>query len=100
MPLESTPKEAVPFLTTAQMVEVDRLAAEEYHIELIHMMENVGRNLADLAEVRFLSGDPIDKSIIVLVGTGGNGAGALVCGRWTISMPQRTVMTVQRNEVM
>ncbi len=39
----------VPFLTTAQMIEVDRAMMEDYRIELIQMMENAGRNLAHLA---------------------------------------------------
>jgi hypothetical protein len=36
----------VPYLTTEQMIEVDRAMIEDYHIELIQMMENAGRNLA------------------------------------------------------
>jgi NAD(P)H-hydrate epimerase len=45
------------------------------------MMENAGRGLAVLARARFLDGDPIEKTVIVLAGTGGNGGGALVCAR-------------------
>jgi len=63
------------------MVEVDRLMIEEYRIELIQMMENAGRNLAHLARVRFLGGDPSDKRVMVTAGSGGNGGGALVCAR-------------------
>lgn len=71
----------VPWLTTAQMVEVDRAMMEDFGIELIQMMENAGRNLAQLARVRFLDGDPRGKQVVVLAGTGGNGGGALVCAR-------------------
>jgi NAD(P)H-hydrate epimerase len=71
----------LPELTTAQMVEVDRLMVEEYRIELAQMMENAGRNLAHLARVRFLAGDPRGKRVVVLAGPGGNGGGALVCAR-------------------
>jgi NAD(P)H-hydrate epimerase len=71
----------VPYLTTDQMREVDRAMIEDYHIELIQMMENAGRNLAQLARVRFLEGDPRNKRVTVLAGTGGNGGGALVCAR-------------------
>ena len=39
----------IPVLSTEQMVEVDRLMIEEYNISLIQMMENAGRNLAELA---------------------------------------------------
>lgn len=71
----------IPYLTTAQMVEVDRAMIEDYKIDLIQMMENAGRNLAHLARARFLDGDPRSREIAVLAGTGGNGGGALVCAR-------------------
>lgn len=62
------------------MIEVDRLMIEEYHIKLIQMMENAGRCLAILAKQRFLS-EPEKNKVVILAGTGGNGGGALVCGR-------------------
>lgn len=71
----------VPSITTEQMIEVDRLMIEEYHIELIQMMENAGRCLALAARQLFLQGDPRGKQIIALAGTGGNGGGALVAAR-------------------
>ncbi len=71
----------IPHLTTTQMIEVDRAMVEDFQINLIQMMENAGRNLAHLARVRFLDGDPRGKSVAVLAGTGGNGGGALVCAR-------------------
>ena len=75
-------RESIPYLSTDQMREVDRLMIDVYHIELIQMMENAGRNLAVLARERFLDGNPQHKQIIILAGTGGNGGGALVCARW------------------
>ena len=68
-------------IDTPQMIEVDRLMIEEYHIELIQMMENAGRCLAIVARDVFLDNDPENKSICILAGTGGNGGGALVCAR-------------------
>lgn len=68
----------VPYVDTKQMIEVDRLMMEVFHIDLIQMMENAGRNLAHLARTRFLDGDPGGKRVIILAGTGGNGGGALV----------------------
>ena len=73
--------EVLPKITTAQMIEVDRLMIKEYHIELIQMIENAGRALALLAKERFLSGYEDAKHVIVLAGTGGNGGGALVAAR-------------------
>lgn len=72
---------STPQLTTEQMIEVDRLMIEEYHIELIQMMENAGRCLAIVAAERFLHRDLEQKRVIVLAGTGGNGGGAIVCAR-------------------
>jgi NAD(P)H-hydrate epimerase len=63
------------------MREVDRVMVEDYHIDLVQMMENAGRSLAHLARVRFLDGDPAGKRVVVLAGSGGNGGGAMVCAR-------------------
>ncbi|MFQ6030457.1 MAG: NAD(P)H-hydrate epimerase [Dehalococcoidia bacterium] len=63
------------------MREVDRAMIEDFHIELVQMMENAGRSLAHLARRRFLEGDPRGQMVMVLAGTGGNGGGALVCAR-------------------
>jgi NAD(P)H-hydrate epimerase len=71
----------VPWLTIDQMIEVDRAMIEDYHIELLQMMENAGRALAHLARERFLEGDPRGRQVAVLAGTGGNGGGAMVCAR-------------------
>jgi NAD(P)H-hydrate epimerase len=71
----------LPYLTTEQMIEVDRAMMEDYTIGLIQMMENAGRNLAHLARQRFFDDDPQGKQVIILAGTGGNGGGALVCAR-------------------
>lgn len=54
---------------------------EDFHIELIQMMENAGRGLALVAKEVFLQGNPTGKRVDVLAGTGGNGGGALVAAR-------------------
>ena len=41
-------------ITTAQMREVDRLMIEYYHINLVQMMVNAGRQLADIGVPRQL----------------------------------------------
>lgn len=65
--------DSIPWLTTDQMIEVDRSMIEDFGIEFVQMMENAGRGLATLARERFLDGDPRGKRVIVLAGTGGNG---------------------------
>lgn len=37
----------IPLITTQQMREVDRLMTEKYGIQLLQLMENAGRNLAE-----------------------------------------------------
>ncbi|MGB2954892.1 MAG: NAD(P)H-hydrate epimerase [Anaerolineales bacterium] len=71
----------IPYLTTDQMAEVDRLMVEVFGIHLIQMMENAGRQLAQLARNRFLEGDTVGKQVVLLAGSGGNGGGAMVCAR-------------------
>jgi NAD(P)H-hydrate epimerase len=70
-----------PMLDSAQMREVDRVMVEDYHIELLQMMEHAGRHLAHLARERFLQGNPVGRRVVVLAGPGGNGGGALVAAR-------------------
>jgi NAD(P)H-hydrate epimerase len=70
-----------PYVTASQMAEVDRAMIEDYGVSLTQMMESAGRNLAHLARDRFFDGDPRGKRVLLLVGTGGNGGGALVAAR-------------------
>jgi NAD(P)H-hydrate epimerase len=70
----------IPALTTEQMIEVDRLMVEGYNIELIQMMENAGRNLAELAG-RMLGASLSGGSVCVLCGRGNNGGGGMVAAR-------------------
>lgn len=83
----------VPFITTQQMVEVDRLMIEEYGIQLIQMMENAGRNLAELSR-RMLGGDVRSKRIAVLCGTGNNGGGGMVAARHLHNMGAEILLKV------
>ena len=70
----------IPAISTQQMIEVDRLMIEEYGIQLIQMMENAGRSLAELSR-RMLGGDVRGKLIAVLCGAGNNGGGGMVAAR-------------------
>lgn len=67
-------------LTTDQMREVDRLMIEDYHISLIQMMENAGRNLAEIA-VFLMGGSAAGKRVLVLCGKGNNGGGGMAAAR-------------------
>jgi NAD(P)H-hydrate epimerase len=70
----------VPALTADQMRKMDRAMVEDLHIELVQMMENAGRGLAELAVARFSP-----ASVTVLAGSGGNGGGGMVAARHLVN---------------
>jgi len=66
----------LPWLTIEQMAEADRLAIEEFGIELLQMMEHAGSALASVVMAVAPQG-----SITVLAGGGNNGGGGLCAAR-------------------
>ena len=62
------------------MREVDHLMIDVYGINLFQMMENAGRNLAELA-LRMMGGSLVDKTVTVICGPGNNGGGGMVAAR-------------------
>jgi NAD(P)H-hydrate epimerase len=70
----------VPAVATDQMREIDRIAMEETGPNLFQMMENAGRNLAEMT-LECLGADWRQARIVVLAGTGGNGGGGIVAAR-------------------
>jgi len=55
-----------PVLTAEQMRAVDRAMIDEFHIDLVQMMENAGRSAAELAIDAFAP-----ACVVVLAGAGG-----------------------------
>jgi len=70
----------VAAVTTEQMIEIDRIAIEETGPKLFQMMENAGRNLAELT-IETLGKNWKKQNIVVLAGTGGNGGGGICAAR-------------------
>lgn len=66
----------VGWITADQMVEVDRVMIDDLGISLMQMMENAGRNLAELIVALHAP-----QTVAVLCGSGGNGGGGLVAAR-------------------
>ena len=62
------------------MIEVDRLMTGEWGIALLQMMENAGRNFAELAR-RQLGGSVAGSGVVVLCGYGNNGGGGMSAAR-------------------
>ena len=72
---------SVPWLTEAQMREVDRAMVNDYGIAVLQMMEHAGRNLASVARTSFFGGSAAGKNVLIAAGRGGNGGGGLSGGR-------------------
>jgi NAD(P)H-hydrate epimerase len=79
-PLPCVEAAALPWISVAQMREVDRIMTDELGIPLEQMMENAGRSLAALARW-YLGGDVQGRRVRILVGPGGNGGGGMVAAR-------------------
>lgn len=82
---------SLPWLTVEQMREVDRIMVEDLGISLERMMENAGRNLAQLAR-KLMGGDARGRVVVVLAGPGGNGGGGLVAARHLAGAGARVVV--------
>jgi NAD(P)H-hydrate epimerase len=70
----------LPAVTAAQMAEVDRITVEELGFDVLQIMETAGRAVALFAR-HLLDGDPRERRIVLLCGTGGNGGDGMVAAR-------------------
>lgn len=71
---------AVPALSRAEMVEVDRVAVEETGPTLLQMMEHAGQALCESA-FEMLGDEWRGARVAILAGPGGNGGGGICAGR-------------------
>ena len=75
----------MPTVTAEEMHKIDELMVNHYGLQIIQMMENAGRNLAEF--VREFLGTSLDsKKIVVVVGKGNNGGGGIVAARHLSNM--------------
>lgn len=70
----------VPALTGVQMRELQRIAQEEYGIDILQITENAGRACAHLT-LQMLGGKARGQVIVVLAGGGNKGAAGLCAAR-------------------
>jgi NAD(P)H-hydrate epimerase len=68
----------VPAVSEEEMRAVDRVAETEFELSVLQMMENAGRNLANLTLQQLPSPE---SRIVVLAGPGGNGGGGICAVR-------------------
>ena len=76
---ETPAGQPVTAVTADEMRAVDRVAVEEVGLELLQMMENAGRTLAE--QVLSIA----DGSVLVVAGNGGNGGGGMACARHLVN---------------
>ncbi len=67
----------VPAVSAAQMREIQRTAQEEYGLDILQIIENAGRAIAELT-LAMLGGKARGQHVVVLAG-GGNKGGAGLC---------------------
>ena len=75
-----------PILTREQVRQVDRIAAEEYHISGLVLMENAGHNatqiiLQEMADRLSARGTEDAARVLIFCGTGNNGGDGFVIAR-------------------
>jgi hydroxyethylthiazole kinase-like uncharacterized protein yjeF len=68
------------YLNAEEMAEADRVAIEEFGIDVIALMENAGLNVAILAR-KMLGGNVAGREVSVVAGKGNNGGDGLVAAR-------------------
>lgn len=66
----------VPLVTVAQMREIQGLAQEDYGVDILQVVENGGRSVAELA-LAMLGGRGRGQRVVVLAGGGNKGAAGL-----------------------
>lgn len=72
---------SLPTLTAAQMAEIDRIMLQDLGVGSLQLMELAGYAVASFAREHLLDNLPLDKRIVVLAGTGGNGGDGMVAAR-------------------
>lgn len=87
------PSASLPWLTVEQMVEADRLAVDEFGIELLQMMEHAGSSLAELTH-RLSPPGPVT----VLAGAGNNGGGGLAAARHLVDRGREVTVVVASDD--
>jgi NAD(P)H-hydrate epimerase len=71
----------IPALTNGQMSEIIRIMVEEFGLSHQIMLENAGRNLANLTR-RLLGGELLHHPVAIVIGAGHCGAAGLAAARF------------------
>lgn len=74
----------VPALAPAQMREIQRIAQEDFGIDILQITENAGRSAAQLA-LQMLGGKGHGQRVVILAGGGNKGAAGLCAARHLVN---------------
>ncbi len=72
---------SLPTVTATQMAEIDRIMLQDLGVGSLQLMELAGHAVASFAREHLLDNLPLDKRVVVLAGTGGNGGDGMVAAR-------------------
>lgn len=73
-------KGGIVYLTTEEMRKMDDIAIQEFHVDVLMLMENAGQATASLAK-QMLGGTTSGKLVACLVGSGNNAGDGMVAAR-------------------
>lgn len=86
----------IPAITASQMAEVDRIMGDRFGVEPIQLMEHAGQAVATFARILFPDADALDRPVVALAGSGGNGGDALVAARLLAGWGARVTVVLSR----
>ena len=82
------------WFSRAQLMEVDRRAVEEFGISVLMLMENAGREVAQVARSYMME----SSSVLILAGAGNNGGDGLVAARHLANHGHRVTILLTVDE--
>lgn len=85
----------LPFATAEQMAAVDRAMFDECGLDVLQVMETAGRMVAVMAR-QLLGGEVVEKRIVAVCGSGGNGGDGMVAARHLHGWGGRVTILVSR----
>ena len=94
MPHPEIPDRPMLWFSRAQLMQVDRRAVEEFGISVLMLMENAGREVAQVARSYTMEG----SSVLILAGAGNNGGDGLVAARHLANHGHRVTILLTVDE--
>ncbi len=94
MPHPEIPDRPMLWFSRAQLMQVDRRAVEEFGMSVLVLMENAGREVAQVARSYMMEG----SAVLILAGAGNNGGDGLVAARHLANHGHRVTVLLTVDE--